>query len=103
MLAMPSRQEGFGIVYLEAMRAGLPCLASTDDGATEPIVDGETGLLVEQSDLCGLAEAIVLLLRDETYRRRLGAAGNQRYLAEFTFESYKERLARALLSTFGMK
>ena len=101
MLAMPSRQEGFGIVYLEAMKAALPCIAATDDGASEPIVSGETGLLVEQSNLSELAGAIVSLLESEEYRRRLGANGQRRYLAEFTFEAYKARLADILQSAFG--
>jgi len=43
---MPSRGEGFGLVYLQAMRAGIPCLGSRDDAAADVIVDGDTGLLV---------------------------------------------------------
>src|SRR3954470_1151233 len=47
VFAMPSRGEGFGLVYLEAMRAGKPCLAARDGAAAEIVVDGETGLLVD--------------------------------------------------------
>ena len=45
---MPSRQEGFGLVYLEAMNQALPCLACREDGAADVVVDGKTGILVGQ-------------------------------------------------------
>lgn len=96
ILAMPSRQEGFGITYLEAMKAGVPCIGATDDGASEPIVHGQTGLLVEQSDRRALAAAIIALLQNEEFRRQLGHAGRQRYLREFTFDRYRERLIGVL-------
>jgi phosphatidylinositol alpha-1,6-mannosyltransferase len=101
VFAMPSRQEGFGLVYVEAMRAGLPCIGATDDGATEPIVAGVTGLLVEQRDLPALAAAVSRLLADPVYRRALGEAGRRRYLDEFTFPRYCDRLATLLSGHFG--
>ena len=101
VFAMPSRQEGFGIAYLEAMREGLPCIASTDDGATEPVVDGETGFLVEQSDRRALADALVAVFIDRDLRGRLGAAGRRRYESMFTFERYRERLLAAIAERFG--
>ncbi len=96
VFAMPSRQEGFGIVYIEAMRHGLPCVGATDDAADEPIIHGETGFLVEQTDLGLLAEAISATLRDPALRARLGAAGRRRFEAEFTFERYRDRLVSLL-------
>ena len=50
VFAMPSRQEGFGLVYAEAMAAGLPCVASTFDASSEVVLDGRTGLVVDPSD-----------------------------------------------------
>ncbi len=50
VFAMPSRGEGFGLVYLEAMSHGLPCIGSVHDAAGEIIDDGVTGHLVDQSD-----------------------------------------------------
>src|SRR5690606_21951926 len=75
LLAMPSRREGFGLVYLEAMAAGLPCVASPHDAAAEVVVDGTTGFLVAPDDRDGLASAIVRLLVDEERRRRMGGGG----------------------------
>ncbi|MCC7043672.1 MAG: glycosyltransferase family 4 protein [Acidobacteria bacterium] len=91
-LAMPSRREGFGLVYVEAMAAGVPCIGSLHDAASEVIVDGETGFLVSQEDRPGLVRRIVELLRDEALRRRLGGAGRQRYGRLFTVDAFRERL-----------
>ena len=96
LLAMPSRREGFGLVYLEAMAEGLPCIGSTHDAAAEVVVDGETGLLIAQDDLVGLAEAIVRLLGDEALRRRMGEAGRQRVIAQFGYERFSAGLADLL-------
>jgi phosphatidyl-myo-inositol dimannoside synthase len=100
MFAMPSQQEGFGLVYLEAMRAALPCVGALDDGAMEPIVDGETGFLVPQSDREALANAIVTILRDHNLRRRFGEAGRKRFDARYTFEAYRARLIDVLSAHF---
>jgi len=59
VFVMPSKKEGFGIVYLEAMAAGLPCIAANHGGAPEVIQHLETGFLVEYGD----AEQIVFYLR----------------------------------------
>lgn len=96
--AMPSRGEGFGLVYLEAMRRGVPCLGSVHDAAADIIVDEVTGRLVDQDDRAALAAAVVSLLRDEQRRRALGEAGRRRYEELFTFERYGERLLPLLAS-----
>lgn len=96
LFAMPSRQEGFGLVYLEAMRAGVPCIGAVDDGASEVIVDGETGYLVPQRDRAGLAIAIARLLNDAGERARLGAAGRRRIEQHFTFDAYRRRFLRLI-------
>ncbi len=49
-LAMPSRAEGFGLVYLEAMRMGRPCMVSTTDAAREVVNPPEAGLAVDPDD-----------------------------------------------------
>lgn len=92
LLAMPSRREGFGLVYLEAMAARLPCIGSVHDAAAEVIVDGETGYLVPQDDLTGLAQRITQLLEDEARRRRMGEAGRQRYVRMYSYEAFRDRV-----------
>ena len=73
VFAMPSRDEGFGLVYLEAMSHSLPCIGSTHDAAGETIQDGVTGFLRPQGDIAGLADAIIRLLGDESQRREAAA------------------------------
>jgi len=99
LFAMPSAREGFGIVYLEAMRAGRPCIGSTSDAAGDIIVDGETGLLVDRTDRSALAAAIVGLLGDAPRRAAMGEAGRRRYLAEFTADRFAARLHDILRDT----
>ena len=99
VLTMPSRGEGFGIVYLEAMRAALPCLGSTDDAAVDVIVPGETGLLVSQRDRRALVDAVCTLMTDPVMRRRMGEAGRQRYLREFTYDRFRDRFHSLLTET----
>lgn len=100
VFAMPSRGEGFGLVYLQAMRAAIPCLGSRDDAAADVIVDGETGLLVPRQDPDAIAGALVRLLTDETRRRRMGEAGRRRFENTFTYPRFRARLAGILARAF---
>jgi glycosyltransferase involved in cell wall biosynthesis len=73
----PSRQEGFALVYLEAMAAGLPVVACRAAAVPEVVADGETGLLVPPLDPGALAAALARLAHDAPLRRRFGAAGRR--------------------------
>lgn len=101
LFAMPSRGEGFGIVYLQAMRLGTPCLGSVADAAGDIIIEGETGRLVDQDDRQALAAAIIPILRDRALRDRMGVAGRRRYEREFTFDRFRDRLSATLGNAFG--
>ena len=96
VFAMPSRGEGFGLAYLEAMRRGLPCIGSDADAAGEVIVDGATGRIVRDGDLAMLADAIVALLHDPERARAMGAAGRRREQEVFTFDAFRANVAAAL-------
>ena len=71
---LSSRSEGLPIALLEAMSAGLPCIATNVEGVDEVIVEGEHGLVVPVEDPEALAQAILQLLRDPEARSRMGAA-----------------------------
>ena len=86
-----SRWEGFGIVLLEAMLAGLPVVATRVSAVPEVVVEGETGSLVEAGDIEAVARELVLLLGDAELRGRLGAAGRERARTEFSVARMAER------------
>jgi glycosyltransferase involved in cell wall biosynthesis len=90
---LPSRWEGFGLVMLEAMLAGLPVVASAVSSVPEIVVDGETGLLVPVDDPAALAAAIIRLLDDPEGAARLGAAGLARARASFSAAEMAHRTA----------
>jgi phosphatidylinositol alpha-1,6-mannosyltransferase len=78
VFCLPSRQEGFGIVFLEAMAAGIPIVAGRAPAVVELLGDGEYGVLVTPGDAPALAKALDRLLGDPEERRRLGEAGRRR-------------------------
>ena len=79
VLAVPSRYEGFGIVYLEGMSFGLPAIASRAGGATDIVSDGETGFLIDPGDSQAVARAVTELATDTDRLVALGRAARQRY------------------------
>jgi phosphatidylinositol alpha-1,6-mannosyltransferase len=96
LFAMPSRQEGFGLVYAEALWHGLPCLASTADAGAEVVRDGETGRLVPYGDVDAAAEAIAGLLLDPEGLRAMGEAAGRDARERFGYERFKRDLLAAL-------
>lgn len=91
--AMPSRQEGFGLVYLEAMQCSLPCIACKNDGGADVVEDGVTGLLVNNPiELGNLRRAIFSLLENPEWAASLGRAGYERLDGHFRSEHYLERV-----------
>jgi glycosyltransferase involved in cell wall biosynthesis len=83
VFVMSSLWEGFGLVFLEAMSAGVPVLATRVSGVPEVVVDGETGILVPPREERPLAEAMLRLARDPELRAALGRAGRARVRARF--------------------
>lgn len=78
IFSLPSYEEAFGIVYIEAMARGIPVVGCVGTGAGDIIVDGKTGLLVRQRDANELARALERLVRDPALRRRIGRNARQK-------------------------
>ena len=96
IFAMPSQQEGFGLVYAEAMWHGLACIGSTADAAGEVIEPEATGVLVPYGDPRALARTLGDLLTDPERCRRLGEAARRRAREHFGYERFRDDLLRAL-------
>lgn len=63
VFVMPSKQEGFGVVFLEALACGKPVIAGNQDASREAVLNGELGLLVNPDDTKEIAEAIIKVLQ----------------------------------------
>ena len=87
---LPSVQEGFGIVFLEAMAAGLPVVACRAAAVPEVVREGETGVLVPPRAPPALADALADLLRSPERARALGGAARVR-VADYAVERVAER------------
>jgi glycosyltransferase involved in cell wall biosynthesis len=84
VFVLPSINEGFPLVVLEAMLAGLPVVATAVGSTAEAVEDGETGFIVAPGDVRALVSAIERLLASATLRRSLGEAGRARAERDFT-------------------
>jgi phosphatidylinositol alpha-1,6-mannosyltransferase len=96
MFALPSRGEGFGLVYLEAMAHGKPVIGGAHGGAPEVIEDGVTGYLVPHGDAAQLATSIQTLLSDPALAQKMGGRGRQRVEREFRFSAFAKSLKKIL-------
>lgn len=88
---LPSRIEGFPISIMEAMALGLPVVASTAGGIPDLVRHGVDGFLHDAADLEGMAQSVVTLADDAPLRGRLGPAGRQRVLVEFSMKKMGDR------------
>ena len=90
IFALPSEKEGFGLVYLEAMAHGKPCVGARAGGTPE-VITADTGILVEYADVSGLATASLAALRQPWNRDALLARARH-----FSYSQFKARLASLL-------
>lgn len=91
VFAMPSRTEGFGLVYVEAMRWGLPVVASIHDAGGEINVDGSTGYNVNLDRRDELVDRLVHLLREDTIAREFGQNAQARWKEHFSMGAFRSR------------
>jgi glycosyltransferase involved in cell wall biosynthesis len=94
IFALPSRYEGLGCVYLEAMSAEKPAIACRGQGIEDIIYHGDNGWLIEPDDLHGLTDALSVLLQSPELRCRIGAAARSSILNGYTLSHQAARLAQ---------
>ncbi len=93
---LPSKREGFGLVFLEAMAFGKPVVGGAHGGTLDIIQDGVTGFLVPHGDVGRLAEVLETLLRDDELRRQMGCRAQEHVRTSYLFEHFRARLTHIL-------
>lgn len=97
LFVMPSREEGFGIVYIEAMGCGVPVIAGNIDGSVDALDHGALGILVNPLDVEEVANAIISSLSRETCAEQKKDL-QERVITKFGFNKFAERLHHILHS-----
>ena len=96
LFALPSRGEGFGLVFLEAMSHGKPVIGGAHGGTPEIIEEGITGYLVQHGDVTQLTERLLHLMSDESCRRQMGEKAFARARSDFTYPRFSKELTGLL-------
>lgn len=96
VFALPSEQEGFGLVFAEAMAAGLPCVCGSTDASSEVVENGETGFCVNPRKPKEVAAALLQILTDQALRDRMSAAARSRFENYYTKAAFQIRFKAAL-------
>lgn len=99
---LPSILEGFGIVLLEAMAAGVPVIATNVDGIREVVVDGESGILIPPKDPDAIAKAVSQLINDPKLRNRLVENGFRR-AQQFDVQEHVMKLENLYSNLLGVE
>lgn len=93
IFAMPSRGEGFGLVFIEAMACGKPVIGGNHGGTPDVIDDGVNGYLVRYGDVDQLVDRLTRLLSDDSLRQSMGAEALKKVWRDFTFARFSAQLS----------
>ena len=98
VFAMPSKGEGFGIVYLEALACGKPTIGGNQDGAIDALCNGELGILIDPDNIEQIAQAIIDTLQGNHPLSILYQPDSlrQKVIEIYGFDKFKERLTLIL-------
>ena len=91
VFVMPSKKEGFGIVFLEALACGKPVIAGNQDGSRDPLLNGELGILIDPDSVNETAKAIIKVLSGKSPQNLLdGRLLREKMLSAYGFDKFKE-------------
>lgn len=96
LFVLPTRNDTFGLVVLEALRAGLPVITTHQGSLPEMVRHGENGYLIDPDNVSELAEKLLTLLANEPLRLSMGRKGREIYESAYTYEKYADRLDAAV-------
>jgi len=92
----PGYREAFGLAYLEAQAMGLPVVAMNSGGVDSVVIDGHTGLLVDEGDVAAFASALDELIGDRARRVKLGRQAHEFVRQARSLETASDKLAKML-------
>ena len=97
-LVFPTFYQGetFGLVLLEAMEYGMPCISTFEGGIPSVLDDNKTGFLVQARDVQTLAEKMQWLVNNPDEGLKMGDLGRQKFLKEFTLDKFEKHLCDIL-------
>jgi len=96
IIAESGDSEGTPVGILEASAAGLPIISTKHAGIKDVIMDGETGLLVDEHDVNGMSAAMIQILENKELAQKLGAAGKKNIKENFSMQNYINKLSKAI-------
>lgn len=100
---LPTMNECFPLVILEAMEYKLPVISTNEGGIPDIVKDGENGLICEKQNPDSLADCIAKLLDDEELRLKMGNAGYEKFCREFTLQRFENRMLDILSQNLSQK
>lgn len=103
IFSLPSYNEGFGVVYLEAMANGKPVIACQGEGIDGIIKDKETGILVKPKDVDSLVKAMDYLLSNSDEARAIGKRACKLVLENYSWEKSAEKIIKVYEEVFDNK
>jgi glycosyltransferase involved in cell wall biosynthesis len=103
VVCVPSEQESFGRIYIEAWSKGKPVVAARIPSVSEVVNDGESGLLINPGSVDDLARALERLVSDPTLAERLGAAGRREVASRFNWTQVVRRVESVYESLLEVK
>ena len=97
LFVLPSFVEGVPVSAMEAMAVGVPVIATNIAGTSELVEDGKTGLLVRPSDAGALADAVVRMIEDHSFRLRVAELGRKKVVEEFDVDKESAKLNQSFI------
>ena len=101
VFVLSSRWEGLGLVFLEAMRAGRPVVATRVGGIPEVVIDNETGYLVDVGDSAALASRLIELFEDRETAKTMGKRGRERFEHRFAADQMLGKISALYAKLIG--
>ena len=96
IFVLPTLNETFGIVNIEAMQYSLPIISTNEGGIPDVIENEVTGFIIEKNNTIELANKLILLIENEKLRRQLGENGRRKFINQYTLDRFEKNMTKIL-------